>query len=113
MPLIIFILAIGYAIFQLTSILFSQDPYMPLVLFSYLNYALPFFFLFGIFSLALIIFYLVHITRNDYLDIEKKFLWTVIVITLSTISMPIYWYTHIWNEKSKKIRVKTTRSKNL
>ncbi|HKK46272.1 MAG TPA: hypothetical protein VJ964_12175 [Balneolaceae bacterium] len=101
LPLIVGIAAVGYVIYQFVSIMATQNPYMPMMLFAYMGYIIPFLFLFGLFDLALIIFYLVHIGRNNILDSEKKFLWMVVVITLNGIAMPIYWYVHVWNSKSE------------
>ncbi|MGD8427641.1 MAG: hypothetical protein PVH63_08410 [Balneolaceae bacterium] len=102
LPLIAFFAIAGYAIFQVVAIMAADDPYMPMMLFSYVGYVIPFLFIFGLFNLALIIFYLVHIGRNEVLDTEKKFLWMVIVISLNSISMPVYWYVHLWNERDGK-----------
>lgn len=101
LPLIASVSVGAFAIYQIISMMFSQDMIMPMLLFSYLQYALPLFFFFALFDLGLLIFYLVHIGRNNILDNEKKFLWIVVVITLNAIAMPIYWYVHVWNEKSE------------
>lgn len=108
LPLVLFILSAGYVVVQMFSFWTSQEPYMPMFLFPYLGYAIPFIFLFGLFNLGLVIFYLVNIGQNDFLDIEKKFLWIVVVVTLNNLAMPVYWYVHIWKEKQQEADLDST-----
>jgi len=108
LPLVVLILFASYTVYQIASFWAAQDHYMPMFLFPYLGYALPFMFLFGLFNLGLIIFYLIQISQNNFLDTEKKFLWIVVVIILNNIMMPIYWYIHIWKEKLQEPKLTST-----
>ena len=49
-------------------------------------------------SLALMVFYIVNVFRNDRVDKDKKGLWAVVLFMGNMIAMPIYWYLYIWRE---------------
>jgi hypothetical protein len=48
--------------------------------------------------MALTIFYMVNVFRNDRVDKDKKVLWAVVIFMGNLIAMPIYWYLYIWKE---------------
>src|SRR6185503_20715836 len=48
--------------------------------------------------LALTVFYMVNVFRNDRVDKDKKVLWAVVIFMGSIIAMPIYWFLYIWKE---------------
>ncbi|WP_322574280.1 hypothetical protein [Fodinibius sp.] len=79
---------------------FSQEPAMPMMLFSYLSYILPYVFPIILLALGLFVFYIVHIIRNPILDTEKRILWIAVVFLAYGIAIPIYWYIHIWKNDS-------------
>lgn len=81
------------------SFIFLNDPGMPMQFFSYLAYILPYTLLFFLLYLGLTVFYLIHAVQNKDLDTEKRFLWITILLLLNGLSMPLYWYIHIWKEK--------------
>jgi hypothetical protein len=48
--------------------------------------------------MALTVFYMVNVFRNERVDKDKKVLWAVVLFMGSMIAMPIYWYLYIWKE---------------
>lgn len=50
--------------------------------------------------IALTIFYIVNVFKNDLVDKAKKVLWAVVIFMGSLIAMPIYWYLYIWRESA-------------
>lgn len=102
LPVILVVGTILISIYQVFSFLFSDDPAMPMFLFPYLGYVLPYIFFFFLFYIGLGIFYFIHIAQNNSLDYEKKFLWIVVLIILNGIAMPVYWCIHIWNDKTSE-----------
>lgn len=48
--------------------------------------------------MALTVFYMVNVFRNDRVEKDKKVLWAVVIFMASVIAMPIYWYLYIWRE---------------
>ena len=100
LPLLLFGGLLSFGIYQFIEIATSGEPFMPLLFLSYLSYALPFLFFYSIFYIGLAIFYVYHVLTNPILDTEKKSLWAVILIVLNGISMPAYWYIHIWKGRS-------------
>ncbi len=55
-------------------------------------------FLTMLFILALTIFYIVDIFRNNRVEKDKKALWAIVIFMGNAIAMPIYWYLYIWKE---------------
>ena len=49
--------------------------------------------------MALTVFYMVNVFRNDLVDKDKKVLWGVVLFMGNMIAMPIYWYLYIWREE--------------
>lgn len=50
--------------------------------------------------LALTVFYIVDIFRNDRVEKDKKALWAIVIFFGNAIAMPIYWYLYIWKQAS-------------
>jgi hypothetical protein len=48
--------------------------------------------------MALTVFYMVNVFKNDRVEKDKKVLWAVVLFMGSMIAMPIYWYLYIWKE---------------
>jgi hypothetical protein len=96
LPLFVAIFMMGFAIYQILSIFTSEDPFMSMMAMSYLEYVFPLMIFFLLFYVGLEIFYIVQIVQNNLLDTEKKLLWIAVIITINAISMPLYWYFHIW-----------------
>lgn len=100
LPLLFAISILGLLVFNIFSMFYSQGPAMPMMLFSYLSYLLPYVFFIILLALGLFVFYIVHIIQNSMLDNEKRILWIAIVLTGYGIALPVYWYIHIWKNCS-------------
>lgn len=48
--------------------------------------------------MALMVFYIVNVFRNNRVENDKKALWAVVLFMGGMIAMPIYWYLYIWKE---------------
>src|SRR5689334_17536124 len=46
--------------------------------------------------MALMVFYIVDVFRNNQVEKDKKTLWAVVLFMGNMIAMPIYWYIYIW-----------------
>jgi hypothetical protein len=46
--------------------------------------------------LALMIFYIVDVFKNERVEKDKKALWAVVLFMGNMIAMPVYWYIYIW-----------------
>jgi hypothetical protein len=101
LPLLFLIGGFVFVAYQFISAFVAENPMLPLLFFSYLGYVIPYFFLFFLLYLGLGIFYLVHVIRNPAMDTEKRVLWIVVLIAFNGISMPVYWYVHLWKEQPK------------
>ena len=53
--------------------------------------------------LALTVFYIVNVFRNERVDKDKKVLWAVVLFMGNIIAMPIYWYLYIWKEPAMRL----------
>lgn len=51
-------------------------------------------------TMALTIFYIVDVFRNNRVDKDKKPLWAIVIFMGNAIAMPIYWYLYFWKEPS-------------
>jgi len=100
-PLLVVMGSFIFVIYEIMTVLLSEEPFMPLLLMTYLSYVIPYLFFYFIFYLGLGIFYFVHIIQNVSLDAEKRFLWIVVLVILSWIAMSIYWIIHIWQNDNQ------------
>lgn len=48
--------------------------------------------------MALTVFYMVNVFRNDRVVKDQKVLWAVVLFLGNLIAMPIYWYLYIWKD---------------
>ena len=48
--------------------------------------------------LALMVFYIVNVFKNNRVENDKKALWAIVLFMGGMIAMPIYWYMYIWKE---------------
>lgn len=108
LPMIAVIAFIVFGLYQFLSLLFSVEPINPFIFFPYLVYIIPVVLIYSTFYLLLGIFYIVHLLKNDQLDTEKKMLWIAVLVVFNALSMPIYWYFHIWIEEPDQEPVSCT-----
>ena len=50
--------------------------------------------------MALKVFYIVKVLKADHLDQNMKIMWMLLLFFTAIFVEPIYWYLHIWKEKS-------------
>jgi hypothetical protein len=55
--------------------------------------------------MALTVFYIVDVFRNERVDKDKKALWAIVIFMGNAIAMPIYWYLYFWKEPSTRAQV--------
>ena len=48
--------------------------------------------------MALTVFYMVNVFRNERVGKDLKVLWAVVLFLGNVIAMPIYWYLYIWKD---------------
>jgi hypothetical protein len=48
--------------------------------------------------MALTVFYMVNVFRNERVVKDQKVLWAVVLFLGNVLAMPIYWYLYIWKE---------------
>jgi hypothetical protein len=49
-------------------------------------------------TLALIVYYIYHIFKNERLEQSYKIIWTIMLFFAGMLAMPIYWYMYIWRD---------------
>lgn len=47
-------------------------------------------------SLGLLIFYLVHLIKNNSLNTTERLIWILIMIFGGLLGFPVYWYLQVW-----------------
>ncbi len=50
----------------------------------------------GILSIALLIYFIIHVMNNVQLKSEERIIWILVFIFASSIGFPIYWCIRIW-----------------
>lgn len=53
----------------------------------------------GILSLALLIFFIMHLVRNKVMDSTEKVIWILVFLFAGIIGYPIYWYMRVWKDE--------------
>ena len=48
--------------------------------------------------MALTVFYIVDIFKNNRVEKDKKALWAIVIFMGNAVAMPIYWYLYFWKE---------------
>jgi hypothetical protein len=93
-----FIYLILFFIFVFSTVFFlaggNQQGDPPVIFFAV--FALHF--LTILWVMALTVFYMVNVFKNDRVDKDKKVLWAVVLFMGNMIAMPIYWYLYFWKE---------------
>lgn len=52
-----------------------------------------------LFSLGLLIFFLIHMLNNKTMEPVEKVIWILAFLIIGVVGYPIYWYMRVWNEK--------------
>jgi len=52
----------------------------------------------GLFSLGVLIYFIIHAINNKIIDSTERIIWVLIFIFAGTIGFPVYWYMRIWKE---------------
>jgi len=52
----------------------------------------------GLFSLALLIYFIVHVINNPAIDSTERLVWILVFIFAGIIGKPVYWYMRIWKQ---------------
>lgn len=55
----------------------------------------------SIIGMVLLVIYMVHIVKNDRLDMGMKILWIVMIFLLGNLAMPVYWFSEMWEGKEE------------
>lgn len=54
-------------------------------------------------SIALFVYYLVHVINNKRLESSTRLLWSLIILLFTNIGFILYWYFQIWREDDDRI----------
>ena len=84
-----------FIVFFFTTFLFRADPegIQPAM-----AIILPLHLLTMLAVMALMVFYIVDIFRNNRVEKDKKALWAIVILMGGAIAMPIYWFIYFWKE---------------
>ncbi len=52
---------------------------------------------------GLLIYYIVHLFKNDRVPDNLKALWAVVLFFGNFISFPVYWFLYIWKEPDSEV----------
>ncbi|WP_157560500.1 hypothetical protein [Hydrogenivirga sp. 128-5-R1-1] len=80
-------------------VVFTSDPASPDAPDWFLYFTAFHFFMY-LYTGLLFAFYVIHLLGNRELSKERKALWAFAFLFFSVLSMPLYWYLHIWRSES-------------
>ena len=49
---------------------------------------------------AMVLYYVVWLFRQPYADDSKRTLWTVLLLVVNAMALPVFWFLFIWREES-------------
>lgn len=52
----------------------------------------------GILSLGLLVFFIMHLVRNNTIDTTERIIWVLVFLFAGLVGYPIYWYMRIWKD---------------
>lgn len=55
--------------------------------------------LFSFLSLALLIYYIIHLVNYKTLESTEKIVWVLLFIFFGIVVFPVYWYLRVWRTK--------------
>lgn len=74
----------------------------PLMPFSFVAlFAMHFITIIG--GLALTVFYVVNIFKNNRLDQNQKLMWALLSFFAGLFALPVYWYLYIWKDSAQAL----------
>lgn len=54
---------------------------------------------FMIINLLILIIFIIFIFKTEKVPKDKKVLWTLVVLYLNALVLPVFWYLYIWSDK--------------
>jgi hypothetical protein len=63
-------------------------------------------------GLALSVFYIVNVFRNERVEKERQVMWVILLFMAGMIAQPIYWYLYIWRDEAPLAASKERRALN-
>jgi hypothetical protein len=50
----------------------------------------------GVFAFGLLVWYIIHAFHNTELNTQERYTWISLMILVSFVICPLYWYSRIW-----------------
>lgn len=79
----------------------NQQPNMNLFIGSF-GAAFVIILLMSLLAIGLLIYYILHITKNEKLNENSRLMWILIIVFTNIIGYGIYWYMQIWQDENNK-----------
>lgn len=54
-------------------------------------------------SIALLVYYFVHVLNNKRLESSTRLMWALVILFFSNLGFIVYWYFQIWREDDDRI----------
>lgn len=74
----------------------GQDPEPADIVLAIFSFAFPIV-LVSLLSIALLIFYIVHVVSNKKLESIEQLMWVLFFIFFGIVAFPVYWLMRVWN----------------
>lgn len=75
----------------------------PNLIFLNLGYAMILLVLFALTSLAMTVYYLVHIINNPRLESGQRLFWALFILLMGPLGCLLYWIFQIWREDDDRV----------
>jgi hypothetical protein len=76
----------------------QQEEFFPQMMFQHIGWIFGIGILMGLSTLALLIYFIIHVVNNNIIDSTERIVWVLIFVFVGMIGFPIYWYMRIWKE---------------
>jgi len=79
----------------------QQEDIMPDMMLGNIAWMIIVVLLLAVSSLALLIYFIIHVINNKTVDSTERIIWVLIFIFAGMVGFPVYWYMRIWKEEGR------------
>lgn len=102
------LLLLGYmvAFFSFFITIFKhaqQEDILPEMVLAHIGWIAGIGILLGLSMLGLLIYFIIHVINNKWVDGTERIVWVLVFIFAGMIGFPVYWYMRIWNEDGSRM----------
>ena len=81
----------------------QQEDILPEMVLAHIGWIIGIGILMGLSMLGLLIYFIIHVINNKWVDGTERIVWVLVFIFAGMIGFPVYWYMRIWNEDGSRM----------